>query len=284
MLAAIFIPAILTHIEVEESFKIDVIDNSGLIYEEFEKRLDTKLSDGSPRFLLRKISTDQENINEIIGDLKQKIISQKIDGFIFIPTAVINSSEFEYYARNVANFDLNRQLRNTVNRIITDYRIRKSGLDPAIINKLTFNISIKPVKIKEGKEEKEGGFIEEYFITLTFVMILYLTILLYGAAIMRGILQEKNSRVVEILLSSVNSFQLMVGKIVGLGSVGLTQYLIWSLLGFGFISYGMVVVGKSAQLYSIDPMIFLFFILFFILGYFLFATIYAGFGAITNTD
>jgi ABC-2 type transport system permease protein len=284
MLAVIFLPAILSTMELEGSFKIDVIDHSGLVYDEFEKRLDTKLSDGSPRYLLRQISTTHENKNEIFGDLKQKIISEKIDGFIYIPAIVIDSSEFEYYARNVSNFDLNRQLRNTVNSIITDYRIRKSGLDPEIINKLTFNVSIKTVKIKEGKEEKEGGFIDQYLITLTFVMILYLTILLYGAAIMRGILQEKNSRVVEILLSSVNSFQLMVGKIIGLGSVGLTQYIIWSVLGIGFISYGMVVAGKSAQLFSIDPMIYLFFILFFILGYFLYATIYAGIGAMTNTD
>jgi ABC-2 type transport system permease protein len=107
---------------------------------------------------------------------------------------------------------------------------------------------------------------------------------MYGASIMRGVLQEKNSRVVEVLLSSTNSFQLMVGKIMGLGSVGLTQYLIWSLLGISFSLYGGAIVGLPVGQISFDPLIFLYFILFFLLGYFLFATIYAAFGAISNTD
>jgi ABC-2 type transport system permease protein len=143
---------------------------------------------------------------------------------------------------------------------------------------------MKTYKLKKGEEEKESGFIQEYFSTFAMVFILYMTIIIYGVSIMRGVLQEKNSRVIEILLSSANSFQLMVGKILGLGSVGLTQYLIWSLMAIGLLLIGSGFTALPAGLTSISPYIFIYFILFFILGYFLFASIYAGIGAMANTD
>jgi ABC-2 type transport system permease protein len=179
---------------------------------------------------------------------------------------------------------LNRTLRAAVNDIVSEKKIEKSGLDPEMIKQLTRRLDLVTVKIREGEEEKKSGFIQEYFVTLAFVMILYVTILLYGASIMRGVLEEKNSRVVEVLLSSANSFQLMAGKIIGLGSVGLAQYLIWTVLGISFSLYGGALTGLSIGDLSFDPSIFLYFILFFILGYFLFSTIYAAFGAISNTD
>jgi ABC-2 type transport system permease protein len=215
---------------------------------------------------------------------KQKIKKELLDGLLYIPAAVIDSAKVKYYARNVSNFNLNRQLRNTVNDIVSDNKIAKSGLDPNLIKQLTRRIELVKLKVKEGEEDKESGFLEEYFVTLAFVMILYVTILIYGAGIMRGVLEEKSSRVIEVLLSSANSFQLMVGKIIGLGSVGLSQYIIWSVFGLLLTLYGGTMAGISMDQISFDPIIFLYFILFFLLGYFLYATIYAGFGAISNTD
>jgi ABC-2 type transport system permease protein len=157
-------------------------------------------------------------------------------------------------------------------------------LEPALVNTLTRRIGLKTVKIKEGAEEAESSFIEEYFATFAFVLILYVTILLYGAAIMRGVLQEKTSRVVEIMLSAANSFQLMAGKIIGLGSVGLTQYVIWSLFGSALLTYGAVLNPTASSMPDFSLGLFIYFILFFLLGYFLFATIYAAIGAMTNSD
>jgi ABC-2 type transport system permease protein len=101
---------------------------------------------------------------------------------------------------------------------------------------------------------------------------------------MRGVLEEKNSRVIEVLLASANSFQLMVGKIIGLGSVGISQYLIWSSFGLLLILYGGTMSGLPLNNFTIDPFIFIYFILFFLLGYFLYASIFAAFGAISNSD
>lgn len=283
MLGAIFLPAVLSQVEVEDAVQMTVIDQSGLVEDKIEDKLDKKLPDGTRKFIFNFRKTVDTPVDTLMEQIKYDITENVIDGLIYIPETVIDSAMVEFYARNVGNFDLNRQIRNAINSIIVDHRIYKSGLDPVLIKQLTKDIGLRTIKIKKGEEEQEGSFIQDYFVTLAFIMILYLTILLYGASIMRGILEEKNSRVIEILLSSANSFQLMAGKIIGLGSVGLTQYLIWSVLSLSILLYGTAMTGMG-QIPSINPVIFIYFVVFFILGYFLYATLYAAFGAMTNTD
>ncbi len=284
MLGAVFIPAILTGVETEESYTIDVIDRSGIVFEELNQRMNPENDSGTVKYVFSNITTTQNSDDDLIASAKEKIKKELLDGVLYIPSAVLDSARMEYYARNVTNFNLNRQLRSTVNDIVSEHRIAKSGLDPLLVKQLTRWINLATVKVKEGEEDKESGFLEEYFITLAFVMILYITILIYGATIMRGVLEEKNSRVIEVLLSSANSFQLMVGKIIGLGSVGLSQYIIWSVLGLSITLYGGAMGGLPIDKISFDPIIFIYFVLFFLLGYFLYATIYAAFGAISNSD
>ena len=284
MLAMVFLPAILTGVNVEETMDIKVIDYSNWIFDELVEKMDTKLSDGSQKYNLTQIPHADKAFENLKESLKQEINDEQINGFIHIPADVVDSAKVEFYAKNVGNFDVNREIRNAVNEIVIDYRISKSGLEADLVNELTKRVSLKTEKIRKGEEEKEGGFAQEYFSTIGFVMILYITIILYGATIMRGVIQEKNSRIIEILLSSANSFQLMLGKVVGLGSVGLTQYLIWSVFGILLMLYGGGVSGFSSDWFNFSPMIFVYFVLFFILGYFLFATLYAGIGSITNSD
>ena len=285
MLSFVFVPALLTSLEVDETTKIIVVDYTDLIYDSLATKLATlKLTDGSDKYYIDRVVANVNEFEILKESLKQRITDEEIDGFIHIPPAVLDSGAFEYYARNVGNFELNREIRNLVNDIIVQHRITESGLEPELVNTLTRRIQLRTVKIKKGAEEAESSFIEEYFATFAFVLILYVTILIYGAAIMRGVLQEKTSRVVEIMLSTANSFQLMVGKIIGLGSVGLTQYLIWSLFGGLLLTYGAVLNPTASSLPDFSLGLFIYFILFFLLGYFLFATIYAAIGAMTNSD
>jgi ABC-2 type transport system permease protein len=284
MLAMIFVPAMLVRMDVESSYNLALVDHSGLFANELPKKLDTKLSNGHPKFQFPVIADQQAAFNTQKDELRMRVDSGELDGFIFIPAQVIDTPQVEFYARNVGDFDLNQQIKNAIDDILIDYRIHQSGIDPATINLLTRTTEMKTFKLKKGEEEKESGFIQEYFSTFAMVFILYMTIIIYGVSIMRGVLQEKNSRVIEILLSSANSFQLMVGKILGLGSVGLTQYLIWSLLAIGLLLFGTSMAALPNGLTTISPYVFIYFVLFFLLGYFLFACIYAGIGALASTD
>ena len=178
MLSFIFVPALLIDMEVEKPYHISVIDFSGIMFDRLQERLNEKLPDGRKKFNLIKIETNHDELQAVKTGLKKEIINEKIDGFLIIPESIKNAENVEYYAKNVANLDLNRQLRSEINDIIINMRIEESGLDADLVNSITKRVGFKTIKIKKGEEESERGFGEEYLGTFAFVFILYLTILL----------------------------------------------------------------------------------------------------------
>jgi ABC-2 type transport system permease protein len=259
-------------------------DQTNFVFAELAKSLDDTLKDGSAKYLLENIGTNSDFIESVLNEQKKLVENESIDGVVYIPHTIIEEGKIQYFAKNVANFSVNQRIKNSIGKIVTDHRIHQSGLDPVIINKLTKRLEMKTIKIVKGGKESERGFMEEYFTTLIFVLILYMTLILYGTSIMRSIVQEKTTRIIEILLSSTNPFQLMTGKILGQGSVGLTQYLIWALFGIGLVLFGGNIMPASGDYFNFPPSLFIYFVIYYILGYFVYAVLYAAVGAMTNSD
>jgi ABC-2 type transport system permease protein len=115
-------------------------------------------------------------------------------------------------------------------------------------------------------------------------MLLYLNMLVYGFAVMRSIIEEKSSRVLEVLLSSLTAKHLLAGKIIGVGAVGLTQFLIWLIIAGAFAVLGLTASNSVLSNVHIPMMGLIAFGVFFILGYFLYSTMYAALGAMVNSD
>jgi ABC-2 type transport system permease protein len=132
--------------------------------------------------------------------------------------------------------------------------------------------------------ERERG--QTFFLSLGLLIIIYTTILVYGVMVMRGVLEEKQSRIIEVLLSSVRPFDLMLGKLIGIGMVGLTQYLIWAFFGLliGVIAALPAISANWSSIPRIPVAQIIFFVVFFVLGYFLYATLYAMVGAIVSSE
>ncbi len=266
-----------------------MIDQTGVIYEEFSDNLDDKLGDGRKRYILENIKVGQDSPEAVEKDLIIRLQRKEIDGYINIEKDIFEKNSINYYARNVTNFMENNRIRNALNRAVVKMRILNEGFEHSLVMKLTRGIKFEPVRISEG-EKKEGG-IETFFVAYVFMFILYMTIVLYGQSVMHSIIEEKTSRVVEVLMSSLKPFDLMAGKIVGISLVGLTQYLVWSIIGITVFSFGQSIlsgfVGASADIPnipSIPPMIFVYFIVYFLLGYFLFSGLFAVAGSIVNNE
>ncbi len=282
MVAIGIVPSLLIMMESEEPSVISVYDESGVVKGNLEEALSDTLKNGQPRFIVSIVQGASGD--EAVENQKSQVEQEVVDGFLYIPENIASEGELTFYSKNVANFDLNRRIRSAVNDIVVEQRIQESGLDPDKIKALTARVGLKTVKISAGGQESERDFGDEYFSTFIFVLILYVTLIIYGNAIMRSIIQEKTSRIIEVMLSSVNPFQMMAGKILGQGSVGLTQYVLWALIGIGFFVYGVKALPVNEDAFSFGPSIFVYFVLFYILGYFLFATLYAAIGAVTNND
>ena len=194
----------------------------------------------------------------------------------------------EYVSQHVSDFDEIKNINEALNSVVIEKRLRKEGLDPQKIAQYIQRVGLKTIKItKRGEEEDTGG---TFIISYLLVLILYMTLFFYGSIIMRGVIEEKTSRVVEIVLSSLKPFQLMVGKILGIAAVGFTQYAIWAIFGFSASRYSKSLISSffpsasGFKIPSIPPYVFIYFVVFFILGYFLYGTVYAAIGSMVNSE
>ena len=220
-------PGLLMNLKSEKSKQISVVDLSGVVYNELVQALNDTTSSGQRLYEFTNVPASTENFNEVKDELKLAVDKNKIDGFFIIPPDIVEKNESQYYAKSVSNFDENRIFQSAISQIIRNYRIEQSNLEPELVNKLTRWINLKTIKVtKGGKEEEDRGL--SFVVTFIMVMFLYMALIAYGAFVMRSVYEEKQSRVVEVIISSCKPFQLMAGKVLGVGAVGLVQYAIWA--------------------------------------------------------
>lgn len=165
-------------------------------------------------------------------------------------------------------------------------RIARSGIDPAVASELTRHLSLSVVKIGYNETEKASGesdFVQTLFTAMSFVMLVYMTTLLYGQMIGRSVVNEKTAKTVEIMLSSVSPRELMFGKILGLGLAGLLQYGVWVTLALLLSKLVIPMLGIAPPpAISLANLVWL--VVFFILAFFLYASLYAALGAAAEDE
>ena len=200
MIAFILLPALTSRVQTESQATISVIDETGIMYDDIASNLDDKLSDGREKYLLNNIRIGHRKLEDIEKELQTDIKIRKISGYIHIPEDVSENMRANYYARNVTNFQAIRRVRSAVNRAVMKHKIIAQGLEPSVVMKLTRNIKLNAVRVTDGK--KKGNFQQTYYIGIVMMFVLYMTILMYGTFVMRSVVEEKSSRIVEILISN----------------------------------------------------------------------------------
>ena len=284
MAAVLGIPILAAVISVGDQKTIGVVDLSQEIYEGCEERLEGhKLKDGRSRYILEKIRPS-EDIEGLRESLRKEVLDKKLSAYIILPEDISQGGEVQYASLHTTDFDETRRIQGALSSVVIEKRLGKEGLDPQKIGQYLRGVNLTPVKVTKKGEEKDtrGTFAYSYVL----VLILYMSLILYGAAIMRGVLEEKTSRVVEVVVSSLKPFQLMAGKILGIGAVGLTQFSIWAVSAVFAFRYGKAKIpsGGGFNLPSIPIYVFVYFVLFFLLGFFLYATFFAAIGSMVNSE
>lgn len=137
------------------------------------------------------------------------------------------------------------------------------------------------VTAKGGEEEQDEAV--TFGMAMVLIMIIYMMVLMYGAHTLTAVIEEKGSRMVEVLLASVSPGDLMLGKVIGIGLAGLTQFAIWAIAFFTLSQRGVAIGEFSLDVGFLTPVILVSFVMFFLLGFFLYATLYAGIGAMCNS-
>jgi ABC-2 type transport system permease protein len=286
--AIIFVPVLVSMVSVGQQEQIGVVDETQQIFEALDEKLDHKLKDGSRLYILEEYKPEAD-MKALRKRLSQKVLAKSLNAYIYIPEDITEGGAAEYVSEHVSDFTKLRNINEALNSVVIEKRLRQEGLDPQKISQYIKRVGLKTIKVtKKGEEEEDTG--GTFLISYILVLILYMTLFFYGAIIMRGVIEEKTSRVVEIVLSSLRPFQLMAGKILGIAAVGFTQYAIWAIFGFSATRYSRSLIrsffpGASGfRLPTVPPYIFIYFVLFFILGYFLYGTFYAAIGSMVNSE
>jgi ABC-2 type transport system permease protein len=176
-----------------------------------------------------------------LEDAKEMVQNGDRFGFLYIPKLDLTKpTGITYYADKNPSMGLVSFLESNLKRRIEEQRLFESGIDPEVINAYRTKVAIQSITLDNKGEEKISDATVNYAIGFMAGILIYIFIFIYGNQIMQGVIEEKSSRIIEILISSIRPFQLMMGKIIGIGAVGLTQFLIWVLLIGGISS---IVIG-----------------------------------------
>ena len=208
-----------------------VLDESGLFADKLESREDLKI------------------IPVAAGSLEQaKMAYQETDytALLHIPKLDLDKPDgIRLYSKKNTSLQVKFRLENMLEKEIESQRFMASGIDREMLNKMKANVTMTTVNLSESGERDSNVWVTSGA-GIIGAVIIYFFIFLYGVQIMRGVIEEKTNRIVEVMISSVKPFQLMMGKIVGIAGVGLTQFLLWVVLS-------TIVVGGVQAAFGIKP-------------------------------
>jgi len=212
---------------------------------------------------------------------------ERLDGVVLIPRDAFEGAESKVtlYTRSAADFVTQERIARIVNQAVTKERLVARGIAAADTEALLARVPVDSVQVTRGGRERKGGELN-FLAAFVFGALLLIPMFAYGQEIMRGIVQEKTDRVVEILISSMSPMELLSGKILGLAAAGLTQVAIWLVMGGAAATFAgtAAAAAGASQLGSLDARIVPYFLIFYVLGYLTYASVYAIGGSVTNSE
>ena len=250
-----------------------------------------------------KYSTSNDNFDI----LKDKVLQDKIQAAVFLDSDAITTGNVQIFINDQSGLNFLENLRNAIDSEIKNIRLIESGISQETLNEIYTKTNIKTDKITDKGTVKDDT---EVKTIISFIMgfAMYIMIIIYGSQVMQGVIEEKQNRIVEVLASSVTPFQIMFGKVVGLGAAGLTQVLVWIILVMGMLFFASNLLTSPEQINEIMTSVqtidvtsdfntkmlsmvedigiptitighILGFIFYFLSGYFIFATLFAAAGS-----
>lgn len=287
VVAAAVLPSVIMARSRSEQ-RLVVVDTTGRVAPRLlEKRPDDATREREERvarfeFLVEAPSADPQ---EQRAALDRRVLDKEIDAWIWIDEDVLTGKPVEYHAKTVSNVMTQDVLEDDLSDVIRRVRLEDAGLDPDRVGALSEPVDLETVRISEEGSRAEGGLAGAAFAYVLFLL-LYMVLVIWGQQVMQGVLEEKSSRIIEVVLSSVRPFDLMMGKLIGICLVGLTQFGLWMATLATFTAPGVMAslagLPEGTKLPTVTPAMALHFILLFILGFFVFSTLYAAIGASFN--
>ncbi len=274
--------------------KVAVLDGTGALRDTFTKSATPKKGGRDASSLMEPQYIDAHTDHDLdaaakpyLSRLSSDDKSQRLDGVFIVPSNALENSEthLKYYSRSATDFVSESQLSSMTNESVQRKRLASRGMSDADLDRVMKRMQIDAVQLSKSGEQKKGG-AQNFIVGFVLTALLFVPSFIYGLEVMRGIIQEKSDRVVEILISSMSPTQLLVGKVLGVAAVGLTQISVWFAMAALAGTAGAATAALAGEniMQLLRPSTFVYFAIFFILAYLTYVCIYAIGGAICNSE
>ncbi len=258
---------------------ITILDQSGVpgLYESIKKKAEGAPVGSKYKFSQVVVAPDQ-NIDKFRLKFNSEIENNPGEAYVVLRQGILDGVSPEYYAGEVSDFTL-ADLAGRIGSAVIDQKLAHDGIDPERYMK---PLGMKTIRVSPKGEAKESG--ANLAASLIIFMFTFLGIFGHGSQVMWSVIEEKSTRIMETLVSSAKPFEMMMGKLIGIGLVGLTQYIIWVIVAVPVLFVGQSALASiGVTLNTIPISSALCFIIYFALGYFLLASMYL-IGGVLATD
>lgn len=285
ILAMAVLPA-LVMTKTRTVHRMVVVDQTEALGEELARRLNERTAAG------RKAVGFEAALRPAGGDpaaqraeLDRDVLAGTIDSWVWIAPEDLEDGRVEYHAENVSNFATQEVLEDALSNILRRYRLQQAGFDPDQIQGLEGSLKLNTVRVSERGSREEGA-AASFVLAYVLFLLLYMVLIIYGQQVMQGVIEEKTSRVVELVISSARPFELMMGKLIGICLTALTQLAVWlgtlAVVTLPVVAASLAWLPPDFKLPALPGAVIAHFFILFLLGFFLFASFYAAIGAAFN--
>lgn len=230
LIGGLYAMAIYLAVSETDEKTVKVIDESAIFSGKLEDRSNVKFE-----FVTEDLETARESLDK-----------GSFDGLLYIQDLDINKPEgVKFYSMSTPGIELLSGINRSLEGVVRDLKIKEMGFSKSALDSLYTDINVESINLS-GEEEKQGSSEVAMIVGMFSGILIYMFMIIYGAQVMRGVMQEKTSKIVEILVSSVKPFQLMMGKILGVAGVGLTQFVLWIVLTVAITSVAQLVMSDDA--------------------------------------
>ncbi|HEX8181137.1 MAG TPA: ABC transporter permease [Pyrinomonadaceae bacterium] len=308
MLGFTVVPALIFQINAGGPTRVAVVDETGRMYErvreallrapEEESDAAGENADASARapetrgavgktpvdfdFVVEQVAPAGRTPADVQRELNERVRRNELDAYVVLPPDVLQTGHAEYYARNLGDEFTAGQIKRRLSEAISEQRLLDRGVNLDFVHDSARAINL--TTRRAGADGASGEARGSFGLAFGIGFFIYITILLYGQVILGAVVEEKATRLTELLFSSVHTNTLMLGKLIGVSLVALTQFTIWAVAFLLLMLYGASTLASSnIHLPAVAPSLVIYAGLFFLMGYFLYATIYLLLGAMVTT-
>lgn len=282
MVGVLGIQTFIMTYEGTEKLNVVIVSEDSNLPKIFKAEFDSLSFVKDKKVSFNYLSMNKAQLESYINDKKKDLLDDKISGIVFIPSSSLTNKKIEYYSKNTKNQQLFDKIRTPINNVLLQNYFADKKLSAAEIEYVREKVDIIGFRVSADKKLEAEGY-GNTAVAFLFTFLIYFSLIFIGVMMMRAVVEEKNNRIVEVLLSSVNSNELMAGKILGVTITGLIQMAIWLLPLMMLISTSYFVLPEELTV-KLSMWQLLFFLYNFVIALLTFLGLFASVGAIFDND